>query len=457
MKINSLSTRLLLASALFLPLFLGVSGFFVKAFEDSLQAAENARLRGHIYLLFSLAELVEEEGQLPRLDMPPSLMEPDFERLNSGLYAYIYNRQGELIWRSNSSLLNPAPQHNDFGQVPQVGQLITRTLDIAGNPQFSAHFDIVWEDSAGQGHPYRFAVTQGRENFSSELRDFRTQLWGWVGVLAVLLLIAQAATLHWGLRPLGRLAAALKAMQTGETQDIAGQHPRELQQIIDNLNQVLAREKALRQRYRNSLADLAHSLKTPLAVLQSKLDGDTDTEALQESLKEQLQRMNQVVSYQLQRAVADQQQGLRHQTPVLPLVERLVAALNKVYREKQVEARLDIAPDSLFAGDEADLMELLGNMLDNAYKYCHKRVEVRSETGGGKLRIAIGDDGRGVAPQARTRILQRGQRADTKWPGQGIGLAVVADIVTSYQGDLAIADSPLGGAEFILDLPLAEA
>src|SRR5690606_925432 len=174
------------------------SGFFVKAFEDSLQAAENARLRGHIYLLFSLAELVEEEGQLPRLDMPPSLMEPDFARLNSGLYAYIYNRQGELIWRSNSSLLNPAPQHNDFGQVPQVGQLITRTLDIAGNPQFSAHFDIVWEDSLGQGHPYRFAVTQGRENFSSELRDFRTQLWGWVGVLAVLLLIAQAATLHWG-------------------------------------------------------------------------------------------------------------------------------------------------------------------------------------------------------------------------------------------------------------------
>ena len=132
MKINSLSTRLLLASALFLPLFLGVSGFFVKAFEDSLQAAENARLRGHIYLLFSLAELVEEEGQLPRLDMPPSLMEPDFERLNSGLYAYIYNRQGELIWRSNSSLLNPAPQHNDFGQVPQVGQLITRTLDKIG-------------------------------------------------------------------------------------------------------------------------------------------------------------------------------------------------------------------------------------------------------------------------------------------------------------------------------------
>lgn len=457
MKINSISTRLLLASALFLPLFLVVSGIFVKSFENSLQAAENARLRGHIYLLFSVAELQEEEDQPPRLDMPNTLLEPDFERLNSGLYAYIYDQQGELVWRSNSSLLTQAPAFEDFGQQPEVGKLVTRLLKLSDNPQFSAHFDIVWEDSTGRGHPYRFAVTQGSDNFASELRNFRAHLWGWLGALALLLLLAQAAALHWGLRPLGRVAAALKAMQSGETQDIAGQHPRELQQIIDNLNQVLAREKALRQHYRNSLADLAHSLKTPLAVLQSKLDGNTDKEELQASLQEQLQRMNQVVSYQLQRAVAEQQQGLRHQTPVFPLVERLVAALDKVYRDKQVQTRLAIAPDSLFAGDEADLMELLGNMLDNAYKYCHRQVEVRSDTNNGKLRIVIGDDGRGVAPEARSRILQRGQRADTKWPGQGIGLAVVAEIVTSYQGDLAIEKSHLGGAEFILELPLAEA
>lgn len=455
MKINSISSRLLLASALLLPVFLGVTGFFLlKAFESSLLEAENARLRGHIYLLFSVAELAEESGSVNGLEMPSALYEPDFERINSGLYAYIYDREGQLIWRSNSSTLIEPPAAPIFSANTIVGELFTRDLTISNRQVFTAHYDVIWEDSSGQGHPYRFAVTHARTTFNAELRAYRAELWGWLGAAALLLLFAQATILHWGLRPLSKLASALKAMQSGETQNIAGEHPRELQKIVDNLNQVLAREKALRQRYRNSLGDLAHSLKTPLAILQSKVSANTNEADLLQTLEEQVARMNQVVTYQLQRAVSDQQQGILNHVDVDNVVQRLLGALRKVYRDKAVDCDVRIALGTVFAGDEQDLMELLGNLLDNAFKYCNARIKVEARYAQQQLSIQVSDDGPGVPVDERSRILQRGQRMDTKFPGQGIGLAVAVDIISSYGGTLAITSSDLGGAEFCIRVPL---
>src|SRR5690606_18339279 len=214
--------------------------------------------------------------------------------------------------------------------------------------------------------------------FNAELSAYRTQLWRWLGTATLLLLLTQTIILHWGLRPLSRLAVALKAMRSGETGDIVGEHPRELQEVVNNLNQVLAREKALRQRYRNSLSDLAHSLKTPLAILQSKITPDTSESDLQETLTEQIMRMNQVVTYQLQRAVSDHQHGLHGQVAVDQVAQRLLSALRKVYRDKGVRCELIIAEGTVFYGDEQDLLEMLGNLLDNAFKYCHHQVDVNA-------------------------------------------------------------------------------
>lgn len=454
MKINSIASRLLLASALLLPVFLGLTGYFLlKAFQHSLTEAENAQLRGHIYLLFSAAELVEDDTNSPVLQMPSALMEPDFERVNSGLYAFIYDHQGQLVWRSNSAALLSPPDTHDFSTVPKIGQLITQSLALAAQTLFSAHYDVVWEDSAGQGHLFRFAVTHTRTTFEAALAAYRTQLWRWLGTAALLLLLVQAIILRWGLRPLNHLAVALKAMQSGETSNIVGEHPRELQEVVNNLNQVLARENALRQRYRNSLSDLAHSLKTPLAILQSKAAHDASDTDLRETLSEQIARMNQVVTYQLQRAVSDQQQGLRHQVNVEQTAQRLFSALAKVYREKNVTWEVNISADTVFWGDEQDLLEMLGNLLDNAFKYGEQRVELRAETTADSLILRIGDDGPGVPAAAHDKILQRGQRLDTRIAGQGIGLAVVADIISSYGGTLTIGTSRWQGAEFTLSLP----
>lgn len=449
-EINAISTRLLLASALLLPAFLGLTGFFLHSgFKQSQTVAEETRLRSHLYLLFSVAELNGNDSA--SMQMPNTLLEPEFERLDSGLYAYIYDGDGKPVWHSNSAALKTVPAQALFSRQRQPGELIFQHL--TGQRQFASHYDVIWEDINGDGHPFRFVVTHTESNFNAELRAYRSSLWQWLGAAGLFLILVQSIILHWGLRPLKQLAASLAAMQNGETRDISGQHPRELQQIVDNLNLVLAREQSLRQRYRNSLSDLAHSLKTPLAVLQSKLTPETRSQDLQETVAEQVQRMNQVVTYQLQRAVASHQQGNHQFTPVAPLVQRLVNALQKVYRDKMVTCDVQIGEGLVFAGDEQDLMELLGNLLDNAFKYGERHIMVCGAITQRQLCLTIQDDGSGIPATDRERILQRGQRLDTQRPGQGIGLAVVLDIINSYQGSLAITDNGQPGTCFSVCLP----
>jgi two-component system sensor histidine kinase PhoQ len=301
--------------------------------------------------------------------------------------------------------------------------------------------------------PFRFVAVHDSEDFIAEKNAYRNQLWQWLGAVGVLLLIAQTAILRWGLKPLKKLAKALNAMESGDTRDIEGDHPDELQDIVDNLNQVLAREQALRQRYRNSLSDLAHSLKTPLAVMQANLSQASADAELQQLAAEQVARMNQVVSYQLQRAVSSQQQGSHQRTELEPIVLRLVNALQKVYANKAMKVQTSLAAHSVFAGDEQDLMEVIGNITENAFKYGKSHVSIHSEIKDKHLLICISDDGPGIPAEQQSRILERGHRLDTNIPGQGIGLAVAADIVHSYAGELKVSKSPLGGAEFQLLLP----
>lgn len=448
----SLSARLLLASALVLPTFLGLTGVFLdQAFQRSLEAAAETRLQGHIYLLFSVAAVDEDTGAM---HMPATLMEPDFEPLNSGLYAFIYDGAGTPVWHSNSAQLLSPPPWEALSPRPQPGELTLDSVTFDGERHWRAHYDVIWETEPGGEYPFRFAVWRNQSTYAAELAAYRSQLWRWLGASALLLLIAQSTILRWGLRPLRRLATALKAMRSGASERIQGRHPRELQPVADNLNQVLDREQALRQRYRDSLSNLAHSLKTPLAVVRARLDDAHIDPELRRPLDEHLERMSQVVTYQLQRAVSGQQQGLNQRAALAPAVQRLLGALEKVYRDKAIQCHCNLQPNAYFPGDEQDLLELLGNLLDNAFKYGRAQVSVSASAEAGALVLHIDDDGPGIAPEDRDSVLQRGTRLDRLQPGQGIGLAVSADIIASYGGQLRIESSPLNGARFTVSLPL---
>jgi two-component system sensor histidine kinase PhoQ len=458
-KLTSIRARLFFASALLLPVFLGVTGFFLdRAFQESLLTAEKARLQRNIYLLYSAADLPTKplkKNEKPRLIMPKELKDKDFERINSGLYAYLFNDKKELVWQSNSTSLQTPPTYDQISPKLKTGESAEIIFELDNENYFLAYSDIFWEVAKNREVPFRFVAVHDSEDFIAEKNAYRNQLWQWLGAVGVLLLIAQTAILRWGLQPLKKLAKALNAMQSGDTSDIEGNHPDELQDIVDNLNQVLAREQALRQRYRNSLSDLAHSLKTPLAVMQAKLSQASADAELQQLAAEQVARMNQVVSYQLQRAVSSQQQGSHQRTELEPIVLRLVNALQKVYANKAMTVQTSLAAHSVFAGDEQDLMEVIGNITENAFKYGKSRVSIHSEIKDKHLLICISDDGPGIPAAQQSRILERGHRLDTNIPGQGIGLAVAADIIHSYAGQLNVNQAALGGAEFQLLLPTA--
>jgi two-component system sensor histidine kinase PhoQ len=253
---------------------------------------------------------------------------------------------------------------------------------------------------------------------------------------------------------LRRVAAEVSAVESGRQARIGGVYPSELRALTDNLNALLAHEHARQQRLDHALGDLAHSLKTPLAIMHGAVQpcgADADGRAL---LQEQLARVGEIVEYQLQRARvgAGSVGQLGPSVPVRRTVERMLSSLVKVYQDKRVETELVVDQDLVFRGTEADLMELLGNLLDNAFKWCRTRVQVSARGASGALRLQIDDDGPGVDAGAAGRLLQRGARADESAPGHGIGLAVVQEICTAYGGSIEIQRAPLGGARVCLTL-----
>lgn len=454
LKPKSLSGRLLLASALVLPVFLGFSAYMLDlAFQRSLLAAEREQLNTHIYLLLAAAEFSDDE-----LTLPDMLTEPRFSQPGAGLYGFVFDTDNKLIWRSPSARLWPDNLVDVVTSQPIAGPITPgesqfTALDAGDENYYRFDYDVAWETDNGN-HRYRFSVLHTQTTIQAERQAYRRQLWWLLGGLALLLLIAQALIMRWGLRPLTTLARHLHAVEQGETSTLQGNYPREIQPVTDNLNRVLTLERTQRERYRNTLADLAHSLKTPLAVLRGALNtpGGKPGENLHTVANEQVTRMDQIVRHQLQRAVIGAQNRPGQKTDVVNVIERLAIALQKVYADKNIRFTLDAPAPTYFQGDESDLMELLGNILENAFKYSRQQVQVTVESKDEELHINIADDGPGIPNHMQQQILQRGARADTAQPGHGIGLAIAVDIISSYRGSLSIGASGLGGAEFRITL-----
>jgi two-component system sensor histidine kinase PhoQ len=225
--------------------------------------------------------------------------------------------------------------------------------------------------------------------------------------------------------------------------------------LTDNLNALLASQREHLDRHRHTLSDLAHSLKTPLAVIRGELDKGPTPAELPTIIGEQVRRMSEIVDYQLQRAATSGRLPLSAPLSVANAAYKIVNSLNKVYADKRVSCQIQAAEDAYFHGEEGDLLEVLGNLLDNAYKWCEQRVMVNADLDQSHgLRLRVEDDGPGITPQKADAVLHRGVRDDSSNPGHGIGLAIVQDIVRVYGGRLHIEKSDaLGGAKITLVLP----
>lgn len=450
---------MLVAAALLLVSFLGLMGVVLdQAFQNSAEQGVSERLLLQTYGLLAVAEETDSG-----VFMPEKLQEPDFNQLGTGLYGLILDGEGNELWRSASSLdlsinLDEKPELTHFtaSGVPRFGRIHT----VDQTEFFYLSYKVLWQISDQDTVPYVFAVLQTMDPYLGEVQGFRNSLWGWlVGVVAALTIL-QALVMNWELAPLKKLAEDLKAIEDGEQDRLEADYPEELEGITRNLNLLLSSERQQREKYRTTLADLAHSLKTPLAILRGAstrladlkpANNEDEYASVQESIDNQVARMDQIIGYQLQRAVATSPQITRKALPISPIINSILDVMGKIYESREITFDLDLV-DGTFYGDERDIMELLGNIIDNACKYGRHLVKVKVEeqkpTGG--LRIMVEDDGPGIVKDQRESVLKRGTRLDSRESGQGIGLAVVSEIVKRYDGSVSIEDSPLGGARIVI-------
>ncbi len=444
---RSLAARLLAAASGVLAAFLLLTGLALdRAFRDGVRDAQRARLEAQVYAL--LAALDVERG---RVIMPPALPEARYATAGSGLYAEIADAEGRALWRSASAvgLGIPWPPDPDPGE-----HAFARVRATDGQVLFAYAYGVRWE-GAGGALPLVVRVAEETSAYEAQVAGFRRSLALWLGAASLALLLVEAALLRWGLAPLRRLAREVAAVEAGERELVSGRYPSEVQPLVDALNALIRSGRALIERYRNALGDLAHSLKTPLAVLRGAAEGREGPDALRAAVLEQAGRMQRLVDYHLQRAATAGRSPAGRAVPVAPLVARVLATLEKVHAARGVALESAVGPSVRFLGDEGDLMELVGNLADNACKHGGRRVRVSAEADPeGRLRaLVVEDDGPGIAPERRAALLARGARGDTRAEGQGIGLAVVAEIASAYGGSVAIGDSEdLGGARVTVRL-----
>lgn len=438
----SVRRRLIVSSALLLTAFLGLAGFILdSAFRDAGREAVEALLR--VQLLSILGEA--SEGTETRIVVPDELSEAKFQNPGSGLYAEIVDSEGNRIWRSES-LLGTL----DFGGWLDPGETYTRQLIGPGAQKLLAYsMGIEWVFNSGELRRFRISVAQDLAAYHAQVASFRRKLLTWFAGLGVVLLLAQLWVLRLGLSPLRQVEAEIAEIEAGVRNKLGRNYPRELAGVTGNLNALIDSERRRLQRYRDTLDNLAHSLKTPLAAGTSLLEGAGAPD--RDKLARQLARMKEIVEFQLRRASASGASGLG-QDPVLiePSVREVSEALEKVYLHKGVEIDSSVAKGARFFGTRDDLLEILGNLMDNACKWAVQRVSVKVSTNEDNprpgLNITIDDDGPGIPVAHREDVLGKGVRGDELKPGQGIGLSVVREIIELYGGHLIIGDSALGGA-----------
>ncbi|PID44040.1 MAG: hypothetical protein CSA52_01700 [Gammaproteobacteria bacterium] len=447
---RSINRRFLISCCILIPFFLGVLGAGLDDnHQTSLIRATQEALRLHTVTLISEAEISDLAASRSKLVMPEYLIDPDFNTPGSGIFGFIGDEQGNLLWASQSAVISGFYYSHLPLSVFKPGAKVFATDD---EDFFLSSFDTLFE-----GRPndvsLRFVTVKSKNRFRQEMHTYRQSLLVALSLIGIGLAITLLLIVRWGLRPLDRLANDITRLENGDIEYLDNHYPAELSTLTANLNLLIDTEKKQRERYRNTLSDLAHSLKTPLAIMQGLLGDQLQRNNVQKDIDEQVTRMNQIIQYQLQRAVAASPTVTHRKTETNRVIERVVSALKKVYCDKSMSVLLELEDHCQVAMDERDLSEILGNLLDNAFKYGESTISVSSKIVAKQWQLMIKDDGKGIQNKHKTAILERGARADTAVAGQGIGLAVVIDIVSSYGGKLTVTDSEPKGACFTLSIP----
>ena len=448
---HSISRRMLLSVSIPLFLFFGVMMWVLdRGFQELSNRSLQQVLDAQMVTLIAAAELQPNGMYAPA----PRQIETALATPGSGLYAQIRSPRVNGVWQSPST----AGEKIDFGPaVRPGGRTFTRATERDGDEVAIESRGLQFSDDPETGQTLTFSVAVSLGPYEKDLWRFRSQLLEVFAGLMALLLGTLALLLRWTLSPVRRLEREIHEVEEGRSETLGTGYPRELSGVANNLNALLVGERKRVSRYRDTLGNLAHSLKTPLAVMRSTLSAEAAP--ANGSLGSEIDRMSGIIEHQLKRAAASGG-ALLGQAPVdvAAVASELRATLLKVYARKDLSIELAVELESQFIGDRSDFVELLGNLLDNACKWCKSLVRLTVQIDSAtfsreRLRLLIEDDGPGISEEDRSRIGHRGVRTDEKVPGHGIGLSMVQETIEMYGGSLTIEASPLGGARFSVRLP----
>ncbi|SOY61561.1 sensor histidine kinase [Cupriavidus taiwanensis] len=445
---RSLALRLLAVAAIWLAAALGVGGWLLSALFE--RHVNQAYVRQLEHQLASLAAALDWSAD-GRLVLNRSPADPRYELPYSG--AYWQARAPGALLRSRSLWDTEMP-----------ATVLRRPRDAADAP------DGIAEVRSGPNHqsllvvsrqlvlasadtPVEISVALDRTELRAARRSFdRTLAWS-LTALGLGLMLAVAAQVRFGLAPLARLRRALGTMQARREARLGGAWPAEVEPLVNEINALLARNAQALERSRRQAADLAHAVKTPLAVLANEAAALPGAAA--QAVSGQVEAMRRQVDRHLARARAAGAAAARgERIDAAPAVRELTRALARLHRERDLELTVD--GGGHFAGDRQDLVELLGNLLDNACQWARTRVRVTLREDAGVLEILVEDDGAGLPPEAQALATARFGRLDEAAAGSGLGLAIVTEIAALYDGSLALATSPLGGLAARLRLPAGQ-
>ncbi|MBS0302556.1 MAG: sensor histidine kinase [Proteobacteria bacterium] len=454
MNSGSLRLRLLAGTLAWMLLSIALAGWALRAlFQDHITQQLQAQLVVQLDQLSAAVDWTPQGGANvaamaadPRLAQPLSGLYWQIDRLGPRPQAAV--ARSRSLW-DQTLPLPPAPD-----KPPARGYHPFSLQDAQGHRLLAVARTLQLPDD--DAPPLRLAVAGDEALLAEPLQRFTRLLLMALGILALGLALAVAVQLQLALRPLKLLRQGLAAVRGGTAARIEGRFPQELQPLVTEFNHVLAENADMVQRARTQAGNLAHAVHTPLSVLANAAAQEPGP--LGALVREQVDAARRQVDYHLARAraaAAVRATGLC--TPVLPPARALLRTMEHLHDARALS--FELAPQAqelAFRGEEQDLYEMLGNLIDNAGKWARTRIVVDVQCDGGQLCITVDDDGPGIPEEQRERMFERGVQLDERRPGSGLGLDIVRALVDSYGGSVQALQSPLGGAQMRLCLPRAE-
>ncbi len=444
MKRNSIAVRLVVAAVLWIGGALLAGGLLLSAlFRGYVERSFDARLDMLTTSLIATTDVVADGG----LVLSRDLGDPRFNKPFSGWYWQIANHDGPVL--RSRSLWDEVLPHVEKG----AGLIEHSSTQMAnGLTLRMLRRQVTLPGTSGV---FQFVVAGDTSEIAREVKTFDLTLFWSLTALGFGLIVAIFIQVHFGLNPMRRLRSGLAAVRAGTSTRLEGEFPVEVTPLVEDLNALLDHNAVMVDRARTHVGNLAHALKTPLSVLASEAGSDKGPS--REVLKHEVEAIGRQVDHHLARAhTAASGRTLGVRTPVAPAIQALKRALDRIFAGRSIAISIDATDDAVFRGQRQDLEEVLGNLMENGYKWARTRVSVTSSLENERIVLTIDDDGPGLDPVGRTLVLERGMRLDENAPGSGLGLAIVRDIVTAYRGKLHLDESPLGGLRATVTLPAAD-